>query len=102
MLSTRVVSDDGRRIPCDTLDRLEQLDDTVFAALSGDAQALDAAATAWQEARQEIDDRLLDQTRRHYIDRARSRWNKAQTQPEQRLAVGFAALEILDLLDEAA
>lgn len=99
-LVSHVVAADGRRIPSDSLDRLEQLDDTVFAALSGDAGALDEAADAWREAQHTVDDGLLSETRAHYVRRARSRWRKSQQRPGEQLAVGFAALEILGLMAE--
>lgn len=98
--ASHVVTAEGTRIPRESLERLERLDDTVFAALSGDAGALDAAADAWQEASEAIDPGLLDDTRRHYVRRARSRWQHAQQRPGEQLAVGFAALEILRLLDD--
>lgn len=93
-----VVGADGRRIPGESLEQLERLDDTVFAALGGDARALDEASQAWREAQQSVDQRLLDEARQHYLQRARSRWLKSQRRPSERLADGFAALEILGLL----
>lgn len=98
--NARVVAGDGRPIPCDTLDRLERLDDTVFAALAGDPQALDAAADAWREAADAVDRCLLDETRQHYVQRARSRWRRVQQEPDDRLTVGFAAEELLRLFGE--
>lgn len=97
-MGSHVVSADGRRIPGDSLERLERLDDTVFSALGGDAQALDEAARAWREAKAAVDQRLLDEARQHYVRRARARWFKSQLEPSERLADGFAALEILGLL----
>ncbi|QDT67184.1 hypothetical protein MalM25_00810 [Planctomycetes bacterium MalM25] len=99
-LVSHVVAADGQRIPSDSLDRLEQLDDTVFAALSGDAGALDEAAEAWREAQAAVDNGLLNETRAHYVRRARSRWRRSQKRPGEQLAVGFAALEILGLLSD--
>lgn len=96
----RVVSADGRAIPAASLEQLERLDDTFFAALNGDPLALDDAAKAWRQAGLEVDARLLDETRRHYVRRARSRWRRAMERPERRLAAGFAALEVLGLLGE--
>ncbi|MEO0530492.1 MAG: hypothetical protein AAF266_07925 [Planctomycetota bacterium] len=97
--SSHVVTAEGQRIPSESLERLERLDDTVFAALAGDPGALDAAAEAWREASDAIDPGLLDDTRQHYVRRARSRWQQAKRRPGEQLAVGFAALEILRLLD---
>lgn len=100
-LSAHVVAEDGRRISRESLDRLERLDDTVFAALAGDADALEQFGTAWRDARGAVEAELLDETRRHYLDRARSRWARSQTTPTDRLTVGFAALEVLALLEGA-
>lgn len=99
---SQVVSADGRRIPGESLERLERLDDTVFAALGGDAKALNEASKAWQEAQAAVDQRLLNETRRHYVQRARSRWHGSQRRPAERLGSGFAALEILGLLGSDA
>lgn len=96
---SQVVAADGRRIPADSLERIERLDDTVFAALAGDAAALEAAGNAWRDARESIDARLLDEARQHYVRHARSRWQRSQSRPEKSLTVGFAALEVLDLLE---
>ncbi|MEQ8847006.1 hypothetical protein [Botrimarina sp.] len=96
--NARVVGRDGRAIPRDSLERLERLDDAVFAALAGDPDALDAAAGLLHEASGAVDRRLLNETRQHYIRRARSRWRRAQGEPSQRLTLGFAAEEILNLL----
>ncbi|CAL1151141.1 unnamed protein product [Cladocopium goreaui] len=95
-----VVSADGRAIPERSLEEIERLDDTVFAALAGDPGALDAAAVAWRQAHQAVDRRLLDEARTHYVRRARSRWRRAQRKPEERIAHAFAALEILGLFGE--
>lgn len=97
---SHVVAADGRRIPRESLERLESLDDTVFAALSGDAAALETVRAAWREATREIDPELLDEARRHYLDRAKSRWRRSQRSSSDRLTLGFAALEVLALLDE--
>jgi hypothetical protein len=97
---SHVVTGDGQQISCESLERLERLDDTVFAALSGDAAALEAVRKQWREASRAIDAALLDETREHYLDRARSRWRRSQESPSDRLTLGFAALEVLALLDD--
>lgn len=96
-----VVVAGGRPISDDTLDRLEALDDTVFDALDGDAEALDRAEAAWRDADRRIDAQLLEETRRQYVARARSRWRQSQRGGHtDRLARGFAALEVLRVLGE--
>lgn len=97
---SRVVASDGRRIPRESLERLERLDDAVFGALRGDAGALEEASEAWREALRTVDERLLDETREHYVRRARSRFRTSQQQADERLTVGFAALEIMGLFGE--
>ncbi len=103
-LGHRVVGTRGESIPPETLDRLEQLDDVVFAALGGDPLALDQLANRWREAVRTVDASLVDESRREYIHHARSLWNRSKRQPEARLPEGFAALELLEVLreDEAA
>jgi hypothetical protein len=95
-----IVAGDGQRIPRESLDRLERLDDTVFAALAGDAGALERLREAWREAAVGVEAPLLAETRKHYLDRAKSRWARSQTTAAERLTVGFAALEVLALLGE--
>lgn len=97
---SHVVTAGGRRIPAESLERLERLDDTVFAALSGDAGALDKAAAEWRAAAETLDPGLLNETRAHYLKRAESRFKCSQESAEEKLTVGFAALEILGLLGD--
>lgn len=95
-----VVGAKGEAIAPDALDRLEQLDDTVFAALNGDAHALDELAIRWREALRSVDAALVAESKQEYVRQARSAWKRSVKQPASRLASGFAALELLELLDE--
>ena len=97
---SHVVTARGRQISCESLESLERLDDTVFAALSGDAAALEAVRKLWRDASREVDADVLDETRRHYVDRAQSRWRRSQESLGDRLTLGFAALEVLALFGE--
>lgn len=99
-LGHRVVGTRGESIAPETLDRLEQLDDTVFAVLGGDPLALDQLATRWREAVQTVDASLVDESRREYVRHARSLWKRSKRQPSARLPEGFAALELLEVLSE--
>lgn len=99
-LGHRVVGTRGESIPPETLDRLEQLDDTVFAVLGGDPSALDQLANRWREAVQTVDARLVDESRREYIRQARSLWKRSKRQPTVQLPKTFAALELLEVLSE--
>lgn len=84
------------------LNQLEQLDDAIFGALKGDAQSLDQAAPRWRDAAAIVDRELLEESRRQYVRRAQAAWKRSQRQPAKRLPLGYAALEILGLLDEAS
>ena len=97
---TRYVGAAGEAIPTPVIERLERLDDVVFAALSGDADALNEAPARWREALRTISPELLETTRAEYLRRAGTQWNESIRSPAARLTKGFAALEILDLLGE--
>lgn len=97
---SHVVTAGGRQISCESLESLERLDDTVFAALSGDAAALEELRKLWRETSHAVDADVLDETRRHYVDRAQSRWRRSQESHSERLTLGFAALEVLALFGE--
>ena len=84
------------------LNQLEQLDDAIFGALEGDAEALDQAVARWQNAVALVDQELLEESRRQYVRRARAAWKRSQREPVRRLPLAHAALEILGLLDEAS
>ncbi len=83
------------------LNQLEQLDDAIFGALEGDADFLDQVAAHWRQALAVVDRGLLEESRRQYAQRARAAWKQSQREPAKRLPQGYAALEILGLLDEA-
>jgi hypothetical protein len=95
-----VVGACGEEIAPATLERLERLDDAVFAALRGDADALDQAVGEWREARTRIDPRLLDASREVYHERAAAQWRATRERPDTSLPAAFAALEILALIAE--
>jgi hypothetical protein len=96
----RVVCACGEEIAPATLERLERLDDAVFAALRGDADALDQAVGAWREAQARVEPRLLDASREVYHERAAAQWHATRERPDASLPAAFAALEILALVAE--
>ncbi len=100
--SHRVVSPLGQSIPADDLEQLEQLDDTVFAALDGDAEALDSVARRWRAAVRSLDKELIKQSREQYLRKAKSVWRRSTSKPALRLSNGFAALELLELFSDKA
>ncbi len=95
-----VSSADGLEVGSAALERLEELDDTIFAALDGDAEALDRSRMLWYDVRQEIDSPLLDESQAQYARRARTVWDAACDTPEDSLARAFAALEVLGMVEQ--
>ncbi|TWT47328.1 hypothetical protein [Botrimarina hoheduenensis] len=69
----RVVTQRGQTIAPPVLERLEELDDALFAALDGDPAALDGFIRQWKAARGSTPDELLEDSRRHYVRHARAR-----------------------------
>lgn len=86
----------------DIVARLEWLDDLMFAAIDGDPVALDNAADAWKQARTELGDETLEESRQQYIRRAQSIWNALRNQPNHPPHKLFAAIEIISLLAKKA
>jgi hypothetical protein len=82
--------------------RLEWLDDLMFAAIDGDPAALDNAAEAWNQVREELGDAALEESRQQYMRRAQSIWNALRSQPDHPPHKVFAAIEIISLLAKKA
>ncbi len=80
------------------LDQLEELDDTIFAALEGDAAALDRSRQLWTAARREVATPLIEESQEQYAKRALMVWDASRSRPEESLTRAFAALEVLGLL----
>lgn len=97
-VTVRVANRDGADICPQWLDRIEHLDDVVFDALKGDANALDKTESLWHELRSEVPSHLLDESREQYIRRAELIFERYRDQPEETLGNAFAALEILTLM----
>lgn len=96
--AVRVVSASGRPIPQEQLELIEALDDAVFAALDGDADALDRAPGLWRKTRRLAAGFVLEESRRQYVRRAKSVWRQSRCDPGRRLAAAFAAEEVLGLV----
>jgi hypothetical protein len=88
----------GIAIGQSALERLEELDDAIFAALDGDADALDRSRVLWSDATREVDAPLLAESQAQYARQARLVWDASRGNPEDSLARTFAALEVLGLV----
>jgi hypothetical protein len=82
------------------LERLEALDDAVFAALEGDPVALDRSQALWTDATRVVDARLLAESRAQYARHAQTVWDASRNSPVDSLGRAFAALEVLGLLGD--
>jgi hypothetical protein len=78
--------------------RLEELDDSVFAALEGDAAALDRSVRLWRAVTAEFDPEVVAESREQYLRRAETVWNESRTDPVGSLPRAFAAIEVMNLL----
>ncbi len=80
------------------LARLEELDDTIFEAINGNAAALDRAAKKWQDVRGELGEALVEDSRMQYLRFAKSTWQDANNDPYVHFYKSFSAKAIIDLL----
>jgi hypothetical protein len=80
------------------LERLEHLDDTIFAAIEGDADALDRSARTWREAVKTLGWETIEESRQQYLRRAETQWQRLRNEPGHPPHRSFAALEIITLL----
>lgn len=77
---------------------LEELDDSIFAAIQGSADALEEAKSLWPRAIAEIDWQLVEESREHYlrfaVEVTRRLGQKEVRSPEN----SVIALEVISLL----
>ena len=92
----------GLEIGGAALERLEELDDTIFAALEGDAAALDRLGKLWHEVHSQVDSPFVAESQAVYSRQARRVLDDSLRVPEKALARGFAALEVLDIVDHGS
>lgn len=92
---------DGNDIDPRTLEAVESLDDTVFAALSGDPGALDNARLRWTQAQRQVSPKLVDEARSHYIERAEQSWRDYRSGTVTDVMRAFAALDVMLMLEGA-
>jgi len=82
----------------DPVARLEWLDDLMFAAIDGDPVALDCAADAWKQTREQLGEPAVEESRRQYLRRAQTVWRTLKCVPNHPPHKVFAAIEIISLL----
>ncbi|QDU58775.1 hypothetical protein [Aeoliella mucimassa] len=90
----------GLEIGGAALEQLEELDDAIFAALDGDATALDRLSDLWHTVHREVDTPFVAESRAEYTRQARRVLDSALKLPENSLGRGFAALEVLGLVGQ--
>lgn len=98
--SIAVHGDDGRPVDAAALAQVEELDDTIFEALEGDASALDRAGCLWRKVRERAPFGLVEESREQYLRRATSITEEYEHAPAETLGKRFAALEVLALMAE--
>lgn len=91
----RTTNDESK---ADPTTRLEWLDDLMFAAIEGDPVALDCAADAWNETREQLGEPAVEESRRQYLRRAQTVWRTLRVLPNHPPHKVFAAIEIISLL----
>ncbi len=84
--------------PPEVLELLEQIDDVVFAAISGDARALAELEMLWPVASEQLDERLFEQSREQYLRCALSICNECVEGDIKRPERALAAVDVLCVL----
>jgi hypothetical protein len=92
------VDRDEIELPADVIERLEALDDVIFAAIDGDPEALDAAPTTWQCTLDELGWEMVEESRQQYLRFAKSVWEDTRHHPDDPDQKPFAAIQIIGLL----
>ena len=93
----------GNLIDATDLRRIEELDDAIFDALDGDADALDRSSRLWRQLRRDVaqspwGESLLDESREQYIRQAEAVVTRYRESPHDALGSAFAAIEVLALV----
>lgn len=91
----------GAEIDHSALERLEALDDAIFAALEGDPLALDRLEDLWNAVHRDVERPFVRESQAVYSRHARQVLEDLLSYPEVSLSRQFAALEVLDLVDQA-
>ena len=100
MMEQPSASRDEVELRPDVIERLEALDDVIFAAIDGDPAALDVAADTWCSTLCELGLETVEASRQQYLRRAQNVWDTLREQPNHSPAESFAAIEIMSLLGD--
>jgi hypothetical protein len=80
----------------DPAEQLGQLDDAVFEAIAGHAEALDGLRQLWPEIKAKLGTRLVDESRDQYVRYALRVWRESLAGAELRNPT--AALAVIDVM----
>ncbi len=97
-VSCGVSATSADELPEEVVRRLEELDDSMFAALEGDAAALDRSVQLWHAVAAEFEPQVVAESREQYLRRAEAVWNESRVDPVGSLPRAFAAIEVMHLL----
>ena len=84
------------------LNRLEWLDDLMFAAIDADPNALQAAAEAWRTTLEQLGPDALEESRQQYLRHAQNIWHTLRAEPNHPPHKVFAAIEVISILSHHA
>lgn len=79
---------------------LNHLDEAVFAAIGGDAAALERLSVLWPLIQDELSDALLEESRENYLRHALASWSAQETGANRSPGRAATALDVLCLLFE--
>ena len=85
-------------VSADVINKLEALDDVIFPAIEGDAQALSASEQVWKSTLAEVGPTVLAETRNEYLRYARSTWQLLKSQTVGNPLRTLAVLKVIALL----
>lgn len=80
------------------IEKLERLDDVIFPAIDGDAEALQAAEQAWSETVADVGLPALEESRHEYLRYARATWRLLQSQAVHQPMRLLAVMKIIGML----
>jgi hypothetical protein len=88
----------SRAQSAEVLEMLEHLDDMVYAAMSGDSDALAQVEVLWPLVLDELGPELVDESREQYLRFALTVWTDFLSQPDGATTKAAAALDVLLVL----